>query len=879
VEIDDEYDVTKRSNFEYVSGYGKVKSVTKQGTDILVVQFEGEKLIDAGDTSYNPIVKSALQFGRMFLSRTISDITASEPANGYSESGITSIAKSIVETFGSYGEFITGPNKAIWNKGRMRRIVTQKSWVRLNVPSTVKKLGGGHRVKRILMKDNWNAMAGGLNHVTGQEFNYVNTDGSSSGVASYEPQLGGDENPWHEVNIYNQKKRFAVDDKLYVESPIMESLFPSPVVGYSRVEVKDIVVPNGSLSQPIAKVRGTGKVVKEFFTSKDFPTLVSMTDLYNKTANSFLPLLPKYQFSTVTQGFAIELNDMHGKPKNEQVYAEGNESPISAVNYNYSFEEIVVDGILVKKLKNKVKTIDSKGNISEHELGVKREAVTDFRQSNTNSIGGAVEFNVNTSVAGVLVIVPTAWPSIDISKNRFRSASITKITNRFGIQESVDAIQDGATVRTSNLAFDKETGEVLLTETKTNFEDNVYSLNFPGYWKYSQLGQAYKNQSIINDSLDLNSNGFGVVNDARKYFMEGDELALSNNDGLNNQKGWVLSVTTNGITIVDKSGTPISGNDFKLKVIRSGYRNKQSTSMASIVTRQNPINAIKSNQYKNVLNAGAVEFGQDWKTFCDCFQSAQGGVQTINPYVLGTKGNWRPVRSLTHLTERTQSNYNENTNIRNDGMFMSYTPYYRMVNGNWEISPQNWTFVSEVTQFSPNGMTLETRDALNRYSASTFGFNNTLTTAVGATSKYRQLGFSSFEDARYTNCYDKHFKFSGVALANLVSDAHTGKTSVRVSAASDVKINIAFTECAENNCSDLKVQNTVKPEVLNIVGGTAPYSIEYEVVSGNAEAQILLPNNQVVFYTVGAGYHEIEYKITDANGCILIKRFSITKQI
>lgn len=875
-----EWDGTKRSTYEYVSGYAKVKEVGFYGTTPgkLKITLEPENLKDNGDEDYNPIVKTAIQFGRMYLSETVTDGLSSPPSESTDESSFKDFANSFLEAFDSYKELFSGPNLVLWEDVTLRNILTLKSFVRLNVVDKV-KLGGGHRVKRILMRDNWNSMAGGVNQTTGQEFKYINEDGTSSGVASYEPQLGGDENPWHKPFLDSkEKKRYELGTSLFVETPIMESLFPSPSVGYSRVEIKDIVVPNGALNQPIAKVRGTGKVVKEFFTAKDFPTFYSMTDMYNKTANSFLPLLPKYQYATVTQGFAIELNDMHGKPKSEKVYAEGAplDAPLSTVEYEYLSEDVVVDGYTVKKLKNQVPTIDAQGNYQSYEMGVKREAVTDFRESTTKSIGGAMEFNVNGFVVFLPIIVPTAWPSIDISKNSFRSASFNKIINRFGIQSTTTAVQDGASVTTSNLAYDKETGEVLVTKTQTNFKDDVYSLNYPAYWKYAQLGQAYKNQGVVTGKLNLNSNGFAVIQNANNYFVEGDEVSVTDlATGLNTKYGWVVSVSTNGINVMDKQGLPIEMLDARIKVIRSGYRNKQSTSMASLVSRTNPIPSIKTNQYKDILNAGAVEFGQDWKTYCDCFGTTVPA--TTNPYVLGTKGNWRPVRSLTHLTERTQSNYNGNSNIRQDGMFMSYTPYYKMVNGKWDISPQNWTFVSEVTQFSPNGMTLETRDALNRYSATTFGFNNTLTTAVGVNTKYRQIGFASFEDAKDVKCFDKHFKFDGVSTSNLVSDSHTGKTSVRVSSTSDVKVSVTFSECAEVSCSGLGVQGTDKPETFNIVGGTAPYQIEYEVISGNAEVQLFLPNNQVGILTQGLGYHEVEYKITDANGCILIKRFSITK--
>src|SRR5690606_25674269 len=114
---------------------------------------------------------------------------------------------------------------------------------------------------------------------------------------------------------------------------------------------------------------------------------------------------------------------------------------------------------------------------------------------------------------------------------------------------------------------------------------------------------------------------------------------------------------------------PTSGV-YRIKVLRSGRRNMQSQMMASITTRSNPLHTFKNNLYQNVLQASAIEFTDEWRTYCDC----DGSVATAstNPYFLGTRGNFRPKVSYLHLSDRTQSDVNNNTNIRNDGMFESY---------------------------------------------------------------------------------------------------------------------------------------------------------------------------------------------------------------
>jgi hypothetical protein len=72
------------------------------------------------------------------------------------------------------------------------------------------KIGGGSRVKKIRINDNWSDISGNATSVSGtygQEYSYKTTiEGKtiSSGVASYEPSIGNDENPMREPILYTQ---------------------------------------------------------------------------------------------------------------------------------------------------------------------------------------------------------------------------------------------------------------------------------------------------------------------------------------------------------------------------------------------------------------------------------------------------------------------------------------------------------------------------------------------------------------------------------------------------------------------------------------------------------------------------------------------------
>lgn len=874
---------TSRNKCEMVSGYATVENATKTtigGVTVGKIQLKGENFTDGGADEWSPISKAAILFGRMHLSRTINEpvVLSDEPGGGVQ--AVTDVANALVGSLASFGELITGPTKAIYDLDKGVDMVLNKSFIRLKEPSG-HKYGGGSRVKKIRMYDNWNAMtnnsASGFYY--GQEFEYTMEDGRSSGVASYEPQLGGDENPWHKAYEVNQKKRFAMDEKLFIEEPIMESQFPNPSIGYSRVVIKD-------LARAGVERTATGKVVKEFYTARDFPTIVNRSKIETRAKNSFLPLVPKYQFLVASQGFTIELNDMHGKPKSEQVYAQGKDEPISKVDYIYQTEGLYLDGYTNYKLKNDVTVINENGQLSSAKIGERYDAVADFRESTTESQGVTVQVNSNSFLLGFIpIVVPTLWPKIESTTNTFRSATVNKTVNRFGILKETRANQDGSIVSTNNLAYDAKTGEVLATQTTTNFDDKVYSMNYPAYWEYPSFGQASKNILYELESSTIASSGFVPISASQNHFYEGDEVevikysnTLFAGTPADVVKAWVVEKSATGIKLIDKQGLPVSGTNVRIKVIRSGYKNKQSTSMASLTALTDPTTALQNNNYKNVLNAGAVEFNDNWNTYCDCYQGVNA---STNPFVLGIRGNWRPVRSYTHLSGRSQSNYNKNTNIRVDGVFTSYSPFYTNVGGNWNKNGANWTFVSEVTQFSPNGMTLETRDALGRYSASTFGFNNTLTTGVAANTKATQLAVGNFEDLAYTNCMDQGFfakEFNGTSNETIPSskisttEAHTGRTSIKVASGTSVKFGNSTTCPEESICNitaSLTSSGNLNAGTVTISGGTPSYQIEVNTPL-TAEAYQLNANQiSYNFVTIPASGPQpfITITVTDATGC------------
>lgn len=863
-------------NFDFVPGYAQISNASivtlSNGTKIGKLNLVGQSLKDSEPAIYNPIAVAAIQFSRIHLSKFIPPSSTSavdEDAN------LPGLVESLGGAFSSLQELFTGPNIPLWDARVGTDLVIGKSWVRLQNPDK-KKLGGGHRVKGIRMYDSWDVMTNGdmPDQFYGQQYSYSHDDGTSSGVASYEPQIGGDENPFRQPEANDVKHLLAADEKNFLETPFGEQFFPSPSVGYSKVTIKDL--PRTGVTRT-----ATGKVVHEFYTAKDFPTIVNRTSVDLERFK--LPIFAVFFSSMIdematSQGFVVETNDMHGKVLRQSVYAENQSEPITFVEHHYQNEPLVINGQEAKHLINTVTSIQKNGTIGQSTIGLSYEAVADFRKSASNTVSGSGNFNTNFTLP--FILVPTISGSGSYERTAFRSATFTKVIERFGIQTKTVAKDLGSEVETNNLAYDAETGTVLLTQTTTDFNDKVYSFTYPAHWYYDQMGQAYRNIGAVSTNLQFVSGGTGQVNSSS--FSRGDEVAILISGSSTYVLGWVTEASTSGIRILFKDGTPLDGNVSVIKVLRSGRRNLQTTPIGTLALRDNPLDNIQGNIFEDVLQAGSVEYSDDWRTFCECFLDVESDNYTTNPYVLGTRGTFRPLASYVHLSGRSQTFENGNSNIRQDGMFTSFNPFYKLNGGIWNIDRQNWTYTSSVVEFSPFGQALETIDALNRYSSSTFGYNQTLPTAVAANTRYRQLGFDGFEDYDYINCSDNHFKI-GQDAEIVNEESHTGRKSIKVNSGSSVVFSTEFIEDCDDELCDLTASiirtpvtkgDTIQTSTIYPKLGTAPYQIEYEIINGDPLVELddngtgLMITESVYLGT--PDQNTVKIIITDANGCQII---------
>lgn len=831
--------------FDYVTGYlnidnpldcGFFQSNGKKYASIPIEYVTKSDGFNA-EKQVNPITKAGWNFGRKYLNRLVYSMDNEPDTNN-----VKGVITQLIGWMPRLLDIFKSPNGKLEQDEIASQFITNKSWIRLMHPGNG-KTGGGSRVKNIELSDQWNVMTGNdsndiYKQSYGQNYSYNNTDGKSSGVATYEP-LGCKENPFVKP-FYDKTKRdllLGPDSENYVEEPFGESFFPAPKVTYGRVTVANL--PRQKTNETlVVKKHATGSVTTEFYTSKQFPTLVDRTTLSSNfdssTALASILNLNVKNHITLSQGFSIHTNDMDGKMKNQRVYAEGQKDFISGVDYNYS-SVTNPQNTNSGKLNNTIQTIDSKGNISQKLVGVDYDVINDFRESTNTTTTAGVNFNLATLPFTLLVIVvPTIIPTYSKLEDQIRTATTTKVIHSSGILVEKIAYDVSSKVSTKNLAWDADTGEILLTQTTNEYNDNYFSFNFPAYWSYDGMSQAIKNAEFTSE-IQKSGNGYKLSKTTAKaadYLINGDEVFITGFDAEDNRidtRAWVVKVDDVNFKVLDIDGKLINNVDKsgKLKVIRSGHRNMQTASMASITSMRNPLyeydsnnNAVSiklnigkdpfksDNATNRIVNASAVSYNDIWPSQCECnlpkmVFDANGSLKYeyekvisdeddtdtanfYNPYLYNILGNWRANKSYAFLTGR---NYTQDPTPRKTGFFSDFYPLYIMTQGKWGISSDNlekWTYASEVTQYNPYGQEVENKDALDRYSSAIYGYNNRLPVAVASNTKYSELASDGFED--YDNSPDcikaSHFDYKAQLKQNDITitkaQSHTGRKSLRV---------------------------------------------------------------------------------------------------
>lgn len=588
---------------------------------------------------------------------------------------------------------VTGFNNFAYAKGWGKEIkLNGYSTIRLCEPD-YKKIGGGVRVKKITLNDNWKndpSNTSAQNSLYGQEYEYTtsatiggNEITISSGVA-YEPQVGSEESALKSPIPYKNSIPLSGSYNLFMENPIMDSYYPGAGVGYSKVTVKSIAPERASAEDPTP---GTPNnliysaapiTISEFYTPKDFPIVFDKTDMNPGQPIRVPIMIPGIMTNFTTrqaksQGYSIILNDMAGKPKAVTVKTRNGGQVISRQKFVYNTEQ-AYNQDAENRLSDKVQTleIDNSFNIKyiTSIVGQSHDIFIDMNEDaqKMKSFGLQTNLDMELDVFPIQPSIPffslfiMVLPSIKIDESSMRTIVLNKVINRTGILKKVETTTNESTITTENLAFDIETGEPILTKVTNEFKDPVFNFNYPGHWYYPNMGGAYQNFGLTAkdpSGANFTSDGSGylqiasVIATGRKasdYFAKGDLLRV---DGASSNNGeyhvFNIDDANKKILLINSSGFlfPAGVSVQSLKVLKSGFKNMQSTKVGSLVFKQmdanfkdfvptdpttevpsitdppNGLTLVFENAANNlntvnnkIISSSAVEYSDDWQVFC-----------------------------------------------------------------------------------------------------------------------------------------------------------------------------------------------------------------------------------------------------------------------
>ncbi len=616
----------KAKHWEYVYGYAEIldEGSTASGNTVFLSLKKRN--------GYNPIAKGAWQMLRTELPQYAYD--------GYDNSNVGSdlvaAITSIFQAVKNIGAELKSFDKRAANRGYANQVDLSRSMVRLYVPRKTtsasatpvnRKNGGGIRVRKVQISDQWSEMtdaAAGETRSYGQVYDYAirDKDGNylmSSGVAAYEPMLGNEENPFREPIPFTEQVHWQRDRYHYIEKPYCESYFPGPSIGYSRVSVIPFGADYDGSGNP---VRHTGEIIHEFYTARDFPTLVEELSLDKREYQNSL-ILKLFTSRSVrkvatSQGFTVVMNDMHGKAK-KLSYLNKAGDLVSSTEYFYHVQD---QDAARKELKSKVPVLFFTGSISEEILGEDIDFTTDVRESDSQTYGLSTGTYAGAFFLGIIGMGYTTFIPLPISSHtRYASISLVKAIHRTGIVTKVVTTQNGSTLEAENLLWDPLTGQVLLTRNQTEYDKATYQFNFPAHMvaEYKSMGPVSQYLGTLFPNIATNSNG--VITSITplsqySYIHPGDEL-IHVSDG-NMPRGWIIkgpnaSSNNPDFRLVDRNGDFIQASGSWL-LVRSGRRNLMSASVGSIVLMEDPRVGLQLqiDVSKRILDAKALTYKQEW---------------------------------------------------------------------------------------------------------------------------------------------------------------------------------------------------------------------------------------------------------------------------
>jgi hypothetical protein len=675
--------------WEFVSGYAEIEQ-DNDGNDL--ISFDASSIdgnnnytqayivlrnsrIEADHKHYHPMLMTAWRFLKGNLPDKMFNTTiSSDPKNAIPK--LAGLGAGIDAIFKNYYTYAYQKNFGL-------HIDLENSFIKLNTPDKI-KYGGGARVKQITMEDNWDPTVDERN-TKGVVYEYTTTDIDgktiSSGVMENETSVGYDECALRYADITEEKVDGIVKNVHVYEYPLNEGMYPGGGLGYSEVKVRSLAsnyayeYANNIAPLPSDLPVGfgtTGQVVHEFYTAKDFPVITSKTGLDDTETNPWLSMISSFllfsrrDLYTGTQGYSIELNNMHGQTKGSKSYAQDRlggmiEDPITQSEVNYKYVERVIEDRgytkTVKVLDNEVEVLMDDNpngqNLTPNGLtddaytttrlvGVDYDFCMDSRESKSTSVTAGVSVNVDFAAVYPL---PFPWPSFSYNENQTRLAVTNKVIQRRGIQIESHAYDGQSHVITTNKVFDRYTGQPVLTTVNNQLGGTIYNYTVPAYLAHSSMGLATENQGLQFEGglaeigagvcaayadyhvLTLNSNSQNIIVD--EDLIPGDEYIISgpNNKTTGVYMGMLDDGTGTLVPMFDLKTTGIItsvsnlGLDLRFLNVRSGNRNLLSAAIAQYTTVEtDPVddaNPMKNRVVSPVCSPDFVEFTEKTTVYGD----------------------------------------------------------------------------------------------------------------------------------------------------------------------------------------------------------------------------------------------------------------------
>ena len=570
---------TNTTGYDYVEGYATLdhsRPIAIESATTHIASFYVKK-VKLKKHKVTPFQQAAIH--RLKLDRF--DVLTNPPM---SDNGSYSLIDGImfsVEFFGQQFEsLISGYLNFAYNKkfgyGGDFSNQNYPSYVRLNCPNSL-KYGGGSRVKQVEVHDHWNTFTSGNesgNHY-GKQYIYKLEDGSSSGVAENEPVFGDEESALR-IPVRSNQNDVYLHDEIMSDHLPASSIMPGAGVGYSRVIER-------SIYEGVNNETGSGQIVSEFYTAKDYPIISQASTKSKQTSGPKTFSLGKLgsehkNIQSYGQHYTIVKNDMHGKAKRVIKYKSGD---VLFTEGSTAYADIPFYERMTYHYHNQNKvpvlTGYKKGGLKE--LGVTKEQYSDNKifTSYTEGFGGQI------NVDGVPpIIIPTAFPRKDVTNIKFSTQVSSDIVSRNAIPDKVVLESDGSYSVTQNDAFDPRTGVPLRTSTFNEFGDQITEFFIPGHWYYPTMRNGSVNDRAelfgwSNYSLQADTMNITGINDTTNIFTVGDLVEVQTSGGV--KALWVNRIVEDAgsftIKLGNSNGTSISGisGDIDVMVVQSANKN------------------------------------------------------------------------------------------------------------------------------------------------------------------------------------------------------------------------------------------------------------------------------------------------------------------